>query len=356
MSHFAPHFRILAEQVEFFLQNGYVVIKQAFTREKAAEWMKSMWIRLGVDPNDKATWTEERVHMPVQSRQAVSTFAPKVNHQYDIGRSLKLTVYGYKAWEAIKELLGGEERIDEQASTWGDSFIVNFGTPECEGAPSPDPKDLTNWHVDGDFFVHFLDSPEQALLVIPLYTDIKPRGGGTYLCPEGIEWTAKYLASHPEGVRPVKCAFVSSTSSAADPKEDPSYFSHCEQVQNATHFVETTGEIGDVVLMHPLMYHSASMNYLREARVITNPPVALREPFKFARDDPEEYSLVELKTLKALGVDRFECKPTTERRLIVPERVLIQQKMLEEERKRLEAMKENGNSAIAQSPAPIAVA
>ena len=52
--------------------------------------------------------------------------------------------------------MGGEDRIDEQASSWGDSFIVNLGTPETEGAPSPDPKDLTNWHVDGDFFVHFL--------------------------------------------------------------------------------------------------------------------------------------------------------------------------------------------------------
>ena len=33
--------------------------------------------------------------------------------------------------------------------------------------------------------VHFLDSPEQALLVIPIYSDIKPEGGGTYICPEG---------------------------------------------------------------------------------------------------------------------------------------------------------------------------
>lgn len=262
------------------------------------------------------------------------------------------------------DLLGGAERIDEPSAYWGDSFIVNLGSETTKSQFSSkeldgtvDPKCLINWHVDGDYFIHHLDSPEQALLVIPLYTDIKPRGGGTYLCPEGIDWTAKYLAEHPEGVRPIKCSFVSSTSTAADPQDDPSYFSHCAQVQNGTHFVETTGEIGDVILMHPLMYHSASMNYLREARVITNPPVAVREPFNFARDDPEEYSLVELKTLKALGVDRFEFKPTTERRLIVPERVLIQQKMMEEEQKRLAAMKQavEGNG-IVSTPAPIAVA
>lgn len=55
---------------------------------------------------------------------------------------------------AIKDLLGGEERIDSECSTWGDSFIVNLGTTELEGNTEPlDPKKLTNWHVDGDFFV-----------------------------------------------------------------------------------------------------------------------------------------------------------------------------------------------------------
>lgn len=54
----------------------------------------------------------------------------------------------------MTELLGGEERIDEQSSAWGDSFIVNFGTEELEKeGRDVDPKDLDNWHVDGDFFV-----------------------------------------------------------------------------------------------------------------------------------------------------------------------------------------------------------
>ena len=54
----------------------------------------------------------------------------------------------------MKDLLGGEERIDEDSSAWGDSFIVNFGTPELEKlTESMHPSDLNNWHVDGDFFV-----------------------------------------------------------------------------------------------------------------------------------------------------------------------------------------------------------
>ena len=52
------------------------------------------------------------------------------------------------------DLLGGEDRIDPESSSWGDSFIVNLGTPEWEGEDKHiDPTELGNWHVDGDFFV-----------------------------------------------------------------------------------------------------------------------------------------------------------------------------------------------------------
>jgi len=278
--------------------------------------------------------------MPVQRREPVVQFAPK-------------------AWAAIKDLLGGEERIDGESSTWGDSFIVNLGTPEFEGNTEPlDPKKLTNWHVDGDFFIHFLDSPEQALLVIPVFKPIQPRGGGTYIAPDGIPMIAKYLAAHPEGVRPTGLSFTPSTSTYENNQDHPDYWSHLKEVNNCNKFVEITGDVGDVVLLHPLMLHSASKNFLRIPRVITNPPVTLCEPFNFNRPNPEDYSLVEKKTLSALGVDKLDFKPTTERRRVTPARVLIQQKMLEEERKRLEELKSRGSTATHTSTTsePIAVA
>jgi hypothetical protein len=67
-------------------------------------------------------------------------------------------------------------------------------------------------------------------------------------------------------------------------------------------FFEANGEVGDVFLLHPLMLHSASRNLLRIPRVITNPPVSLKEPFCFDREDPKDYSLVEQKTLNDLGM------------------------------------------------------
>ncbi|KAI0701564.1 hypothetical protein C8T65DRAFT_269524 [Cerioporus squamosus] len=317
------------EEIDFFMENGYLVVKQAFSAEKAAEFTKDMWVRLGLDPDDPSTWDRERIHMPVHKREPVASFAPRV-------------------WEIMKELLGGEERIDPASASWGDSFIVNLGQPALSPSDAPPPQALDNWHVDGDFFVHFLDSPEQALLVIPLFSDIAPGGGATYIAPEGIELVARYLAGHPEGVVPARLSFVPSTfASLSDRPLDAALveapgcdvWSHLEEVRRCTRFVELTGETGDVVLLHPLMMHSASKNYLRVPRVITNPPVALRAPFCFAREEGE-HSLVERKTLRALGVERFEFAATGERRSVVPMRVGIQAKMLEEERRRLELARE----------------
>lgn len=70
-----------ADQVEHFLTHGYVVIKHAFSRAQAAEFTREMWVRLGMDPHDPATWTQERVHMPVTKRVRVSEFAPKVRRR-----------------------------------------------------------------------------------------------------------------------------------------------------------------------------------------------------------------------------------------------------------------------------------
>lgn len=166
---------------------------------------------------------------------------------------------------------------------------------------------------------------------------------------------ARYLASHPEGVIPEDRTFRPSTCTLANWREDPGFWNHLEEVKRCKQFVEVTGEVGDVVLLHPLMLHSASKNNLRIPRVITNPPVGLRVPFNFNRENPEEFSLVEKKTLKALGVDRLDFKPTTERRNIVPKRVLIQRAMLEAEKKRLEALKGSAIDTIG-APVPIAVA
>ena len=108
-------------------------------------------------------------------------------------------------------------------------------------------------------------------------------------------------------------------------------------------FHEMTGDVGDVILLHPLMLHSASKNGRRLARIITNPPIHLNEPFDFNRADPSQYSLVELKTIKELGQENLKSwKITSERRPLVPERLKIQAAMKEQEAERLNALLSSG--------------
>jgi len=271
--------------------------------------------------------------MPHHKSEPVKTFAPK-------------------AWDAMCDLLGGEDRIEPSTAFWNDAFIVNLGTPEtCGSDKVNEPTKLDNWHVDGDFFVHFLDSPEQALLVIPIFSDIQPRGGGTMVAPDSIPVMARFLYSHPEGLLPTPMSFtpnvppfthVSDVPTQAEGRTIPGYC-HLDHITECQKFAEMTGEIGDVILLHPLMMHSRAPNLTRALRVITNPPVALKEPFQFSTAMGHAPSLVERKTIAALGGGEeglLEWKITSARRRVVPERVRIQQKLWEEERNRLKMQAE----------------
>jgi hypothetical protein len=69
-------------------------------------------------------------------------------------------------------LLGGAGRINRPARL-GNTLICNFRTTGLSGSR----------HVDGDFFVHHPDSPQQALLLFVLWTDVAEGKGATQAAP-----------------------------------------------------------------------------------------------------------------------------------------------------------------------------
>ncbi|KAG6364366.1 hypothetical protein INS49_005967 [Diaporthe citri] len=326
---------LTAEEKEHFLNNGWLKIPGAFTKEQAAEVTKDVWTRLGMDPNDKTTWHRVWTNMPHHNSFDARDFAPR-------------------AWAAIAELCGGEGRIDPAFRQWRDSLIVNLGSAEREGQPDP-PRELPRWHVDGDFFVHYLDSPEQGLLVVPLFTDVPPSGGGTMIYPRGMREVAAHLRDHPEGVSPLMV-----------PRGEPGFkidfrrdgdlkwFGEVASRGADGDFIEVCGSVGDVYVLHPLMMHASTNNALRHVRIITNPPIALKEPFRFHRADGSEYSLVERATLRMLGKGEGEglegWEITHPREALVPERMRIQERWKQEELKRLEEQRKLGGK-----PGPAAV-
>ena len=315
-----PRLRVLRDHdIQFFMTYGYVKIPGCFTRLQCEMMMGDLWRRMGVSP-DKRTWHSERVDVPWTQSFNIDQFAPKARN-------------------VIYDLLE-EGRVDEDCLGWGDDLIVNLGTPMGEGKViRPD-----GWHVDGDNFAHFLDSPEQALLMITLFTDVQPNAGGTALCPAALAEVAQFLLEHPEGVSPHLVP------RAEDPNwnRTPTRWRIGEIMERmpSNTFVEATGHAGDVYFIHPLMPHSATNNSRRELRVINNPGANLREPFNFNRHDGN-YSIVELTTLHHLGRRNLPgWRATGSRDKIVPERER------EQELSRLQATKPTYMARLYLPPSP----
>jgi hypothetical protein len=290
-------------EIDHFLRRGFVKIPQALDRDLAKRWVDASWARIGYDRDDHRTWKEPRVHFPRTEECDPREVAPR-------------------AWAAMCQLVGGEERI-HLPPVWGNGFIANYGIGADQPWVEPGPR-AGGWHKDGDFFMHFLDSPEQALLTIILWDDVVHQGGPTYLACDSVPHVVRHLAAHPEGVNPMGRLM---------PELGPS-FPHLEFVERCSDFAEATGERGDVFLMHPFLLHAQSNNVLRRARFVTNPPIRFREPMRFDRERGEDHSPVERAVLNALGVERFAFTPTAPRRGITPPRVAQQQKLLDEERRR----------------------
>ena len=258
-----------------FLERGFVVARHAIPPDWVRQWQDLAWQRLGYDREDPQTWAKERVHLPPSQAVRVEEWAPR-------------------AFQAACELIGGRERLREPFF-WGDVFVCNMA--EGAGQPYREPNAQSpGWHKDGYFFRHFLDSPQQGLLIIAAWTDVVSRGGGTFIAPDSVGVVARFLAEHPEGVKPdVFGALIE----------------QCEV------FEEVPAQAGDVILLHPFMLHAVSQNVLRRPRFITNPILMLREPMNFNRRDGA-YSLVEHAVLRALDAQSFDFQPAAPRESKLP--------------------------------------
>lgn len=281
-------YRVLTdEQVQSFLDKGYLVVRDAVNLDISNRWIEQAYDRLGYSKTDKSTWQKDIVWMDHFNKLPVREIAPK-------------------AWDALLDVVGGEDRIETQVMgiegghfttinsfIWSDSFIVNFrrGADQPWQPPS---ANVGGWHKDGSYFRHFIDSREQALLPIVCWSDMRHQGGGTFIAPDSVRLMAKFLAAHPEGVHPRDFRFQ-------------------EMIAQCTQFEEVTGKAGDFFILHPFMLHASSQNVLGIPRFMSNPPMVLKEPMNLNRENAEEFSLLEKATLHYLGVDRLDFQPTQPR-------------------------------------------
>jgi hypothetical protein len=50
-------YQLSQEQIDHFIQHGWIKLSDCFSRSQAEDLQKTLWTRLGMDPNDKSTWS-----------------------------------------------------------------------------------------------------------------------------------------------------------------------------------------------------------------------------------------------------------------------------------------------------------
>jgi hypothetical protein len=295
------------EQVQHFKEKGWVKVEQAYPREEALKVQDFLWNELlerhTVKRDDPSTWTQPVIRL--------GDYYESVTDGCNTDR---LT-------GAIEDLLG-EDRWQlgqtRHKAMWG-GFIINFG-PEVPGG----------WHYDGSQFRHYLDSWEQGLLLVCLFSDVRKGGSGTLVAEGSHHIVAKMLEKHPEGLglgeaiqecnkHPWLAELVaghkaSESKVGASLQEKKEYLSaftesaYKDPDGYSLRVVETTGGPGDIVICHPFLYHAPSNNELGVPRFMCNRVAPTKERMKLNRENPADYSVVEQMIRSSLGLkDDDEC-------------------------------------------------
>ena len=255
---------------EEFLEKGMVIVENALSAEFCEQVVERRLSETGVDESAPETWPRGWQNMPATKAFALEEVAPS-------------------AAAALFELVGPPQRLTFHDLP--DNLIINF-PDDPEGWWAPPQKNAPNahWHKDGDWFRHFLDSPEQGMLGIIFWRDVAERQGPTYVLSDSVPAVARLLAVHPEGLDPPL------------PLDDV--------VEQSERPIPLTGSQGTIVWAHPFLVHSASVNATNRLRIISNTSVMLRRPLRLDREDgtPLERSI-----LSALGVSSTYWKASGER-------------------------------------------
>jgi hypothetical protein len=288
-----------SEQIEHFQERGYVSLKEAFSREQALKAQAFLWERLaerGVQREDRATWTQPMAHI----KESFSDKVFQACHTELLGDAVEDLV-GVRRWRAC-----------DASSYWG-WWPVNFAL----GADEPWTVPTRGWHWDGIQFRHTIDAPDQGLLMLCIFSEIAPRGGGTLVAEGSHQVVARFLQQHPDGIElndaikacnqahPWLAELTSQIGTSEDPQTRIASFMEQETVDEygtRLRVVETTGSPGDVIFCHPFLYHAASQNHLGEPRFMCNRTTPLREPMQLERED-NNYSPVEASIRIALNLD-----------------------------------------------------
>ncbi len=230
-----------AEQVQQFIEEGFVRIERAFPSRLADEARAIVWKDTGCDPADCATWTKPviRLGMYPQAPFFDAANTPVLHQAFD-------QLVGPGRWLPCRSM---------------GTFAVRFPSPQDPGG--------TGWHIDVSFgtddpdFLSWranVQSRSRALLMLFLFSDVGEEDAPTRLRPGSHADIARLLAPAGE-------AGLTLRELAANGFEETAHRSEAL----------ATGEAGTVYLCHPFLVHAAQPHRGASPRFMAQPPLLPRE-------------------------------------------------------------------------------
>jgi hypothetical protein len=241
---------LTASDIQRFEQDGYVVVRQAFSRADALAMERRWWSELagthGIRRDDRSSWRQIPGDLKAAKRDP-----------------LQATILTERVRGVFDDLLGTGTWSPPR--NWGRS-IVTFPEPGAWEVPA------RLWHWDNACDLH-LDHPT-ALFVVSFVGPVAPGGGGTLILsgsprlliqqerripadqrryPAALPWDC-FHRSHPW--------LMALTGQAPSPADRIAAFMDSETIIEdvSLRVVELTGEPGDMVFCHPVMVHCRAPN------------------------------------------------------------------------------------------------
>ena len=241
-----------AEDIERFVQDGYVRVSDAFSQDVAAQCRGIIDEAAGVRWNEPSTWREPVVRL---GHFSDPPFLDAANTP--ILREACTQLVGRDRWAPLSALGTFVLRFPVPGSINDDGWHIDVSF----AGPDSVPDDYMTWRAN-------VWSRDRGLLMLFLLTDIEETDGPTRL----------RVGSHLSMARRLQPAGDAGLSLAQLAEQGFDDTAECLEVL-------ATGKAGTVYLCHPFVVHAAQRNIGKHARYLAQPSLSLRQQLSLHRAD-----------------------------------------------------------------------
>lgn len=234
------------QEIEQFIQNGYVRIDHAFSKELADAALELLWKDLPCDRHDPTTWKEPVIRLGMYTDEPFisSLNTPKLVTAYN-------QLVGEQKWIPCRSVGTFPVRFPSEKAPMdtGKHVDVSF--------PGADPNNYFEWRAN-------INSKSRALLLLALYSDVSENDAPTVLLEGSHGDIARLLA--PQGDTGLSFMEIAHKLEELPKRKE----------------VLATGKAGTVYLCHPFLVHAAQAHRGNTPKFMAQPPLLLRGELKIA--------------------------------------------------------------------------